>query len=176
MPGSRFLDGDAVALHAVHRDDLPLIADAVNRLDVRRALGTVEPRTLDDQEAWYEDVVQADDQLRLLVVADGDRVGLVSLSHIDPTNGHAHLGYWILADHRRQGYARDAVTTVLDHAFAERRLRTVVAHVYAFDDASIGLLESLGFDRTGRYPDWEYHDGEHHDDLVYALTRDGWAS
>jgi RimJ/RimL family protein N-acetyltransferase len=176
MPGSRFLDGETVALHAVARDDLPWIADAVNRPDVRRPLGDVHARTLDDQEAWYDDVVQADDQLRLLVVADGDRVGLVSLSNVDPTNGHAHLGYWIHADHRRQGYARDAVTAVLGHGFAERRLRTVVAHVYAFNDASVALLESLGFEQTGRYPDWEYHDGEHHDDLVYAITRDAWGS
>lgn len=176
MTGERFLDGEAVTLHPVEEEDLAFVRDALNRPEIRTPLGSVDPRTAADQRARHEEAVRDDDSLRLLVVADGDRVGLVTLSGVDGENGHAHLGYWIHPDHQRQGYARDAVTAVLDHAFGERRLRTVVAHVYAFNEGSVALLEDLGFERTGRYPDWEYHDGAFHDDLVYATTRDRWES
>lgn len=174
MSTDRFLDGETVTLHPVEEDDLPFLRDALNRPEIRVPLGRATPTTLADQRSAWES--GGADRLRLLVVADGDRVGLVTLTGIDGENAHAHLGYWVLPGHRRQGYARDAVGTVLDHAFGERRLHTVVAHVYAFNEASVALLEALGFEETGRYPDWEYHDGAFHDDLVYATTRDRWES
>jgi len=173
MTGERFLDGDSVSLHPVTDDDLPFLRDALNRPEIRIPLGSVDPTTVAEQRDRRE---SDDDSLDLLVVADGDRVGAITLSHVDGENGHAHLGYWVHPDHQRRGYATDAATAVLDHAFAERRLHTVVAHVYAFNEGSVALLEALGFERTGRYPDWEYHDGAFHDDLVYAVTRDGWGS
>jgi len=40
-------------------------------------------------------------------------------------------------------------------------------------NGSVAPLEELGFERTGRYPEWKYHGGGFHDDLVYAITSDG---
>ena len=101
-----------------------------------------------------------------------ERVGTAE-RFIDGENGYAHLGYWIHPDHRRRGYVHDAATAVLDHAFDERYLHPVVAQIYVFDEGSVAPLEELGFERTGRSPEREYHDGEFHDDLVYANTSDG---
>lgn len=98
MTDERFLAGEDVTLHPVEEEDLPFVRDALNRPEIRVPLGSVDPTTVADQR----DSRESDDALRLLVVADGDRVGLVTLSHIDGENGHAHLGYWVHPDHQRR--------------------------------------------------------------------------
>lgn len=65
---------------------------------------------------------------------------------------------------------------MLDYLFDHRRMRSVAAHVFAFNDRSVGLLESVGMRRVGTLPDWVFVDGAHHDMHYYAVTVDEWRS
>lgn len=59
------------------------------------------------------------------------------------------IGYCIHRRLRRQGYASEAVAALVDALHAQCGYRLVLAGAYAFNRASIGLLEKLGFVREG---------------------------
>jgi len=174
MPGATFLEGDAVELCTISEDDLDFLTDAVNDPAVRRPLGAAEPRSRLHHEEWLEERVEGDDAIALLVVADGDPVGVVSTFWVSERNGHAILSAWLAADAHGEGYGADATATFVDYLFDERRLHTVRAEAYETNAASNALLESVGFDHVGTIPEGAFVDGEFVDSNVYAVTADDW--
>jgi len=57
----------------------------------------------------------------------------------------ADLGFAFLPGYRRQGFAREAAQAVLHHGFSTLEQTRIVALVNGANQASIGLLEKLGF-------------------------------
>ena len=62
-----------------------------------------------------------------------------------PVNGMVEVGYGVVADQRRKGYASEAVGGLLRHAFARADVERVIAETYPSLIGSIGVLISCGF-------------------------------
>ncbi len=62
---------------------------------------------------------------------------------------------------------------VIDYVFRSYDTPAVGAEDYDFNDASRGLLESLGFAEAGRRK-YMFIDGEHRDMVQYGLLRREW--
>jgi [ribosomal protein S5]-alanine N-acetyltransferase len=62
-----------------------------------------------------------------------------------PSDGHVEVGYSVLPEFRRRGIATEAVRGWVDLAFADPRVRRVIAHTFPELVASIGVLETVGF-------------------------------
>ena len=69
------------------------------------------------------------------------------------------IGYSILTDHRRRGYASEAVAALLDWARTQG-IHHFVASVAPDNQPSLAILHKLGFVRTGEHIDQE--DGLEH--------------
>lgn len=172
MPGPVFMRGDAVDLHTVEADDLPFLHRLINDPRVWRSLFQATPKRFEDEQAWY-DATQGDDgELHLLICDDGDPVGIVGLSSIDPTWGIAELGFYVDPDAHGQGYATAAVGHLVDYAFEQRRLEKLFANALSSNAASQRVLEKNGFVEEGRFRDHGFVDGERVDVLRYGLLAD----
>lgn len=69
----------------------------------------------------------------------------------DPTA--VEVGVSIHPAHQRRGYAREALGELLTFLARERDVRTVIARTHPLNEASIGLLGSLGFEgHRARHP------------------------
>jgi len=55
------------------------------------------------------------------------------------------IGYSVLPEFRRRGFAREASAALVEHAFASGRVDRVIAETLPELTPSIGVLESLGF-------------------------------
>ena len=66
-----------------------------------------------------------------------------------PDEGFVEIGYEIAASRRRQGLASAAVAAMLAEAFAEPRVKGVLAHTLPERNASNRLLENAGFLHAG---------------------------
>jgi ribosomal-protein-alanine N-acetyltransferase len=62
-----------------------------------------------------------------------------------PVDGTVEVGYGIVADQRRKGYAAEAVRGLLRHAFERPDVRRVIAETYPSLTGSIGVLRTCGF-------------------------------
>jgi RimJ/RimL family protein N-acetyltransferase len=98
--------------------------------------------------------------------------GWVTLKDRRP--GVSEIGYLIGRGLWGQGYGREAVARVLDHAFARTGQRRVYADVDPDNATSIRLLERLGFIREGHLrEEWETHIGVR-DTILYGLLARDW--
>jgi ribosomal-protein-alanine N-acetyltransferase len=66
-----------------------------------------------------------------------------------PEDGLVEIGFSVLPDWRRRGYATEAVRTLLAWAVQQPSVREVVARSDADNIGSAGVLEGAGFSRTG---------------------------
>jgi RimJ/RimL family protein N-acetyltransferase len=66
-----------------------------------------------------------------------------------PEDGIVEIGYSILPDFRRRGYATEAVAALVELAFAHDEVDRVVAETLPDLDASIGVLRTSGFVLVG---------------------------
>ncbi|WP_439026763.1 GNAT family N-acetyltransferase [Haloarchaeobius sp. DT45] len=174
MPGATFLSGDVVDLCNMEEEDIEFVTENVNDPDVRVPLGIGQPRNEKQHEEWFEEEVSSDDDLTLLVVADDEPVGVIRSNWMNERHGHAILSCWLAADAHSQGYGKDATRTLIDYLFEERRMETVRAEAFEFNEPSNALLESIGMRHVGTLPNWAFVGGEHHDSNIYAVTAEQW--
>ncbi len=82
-------------------------------------------------------------------------------------DGAVEVGYGIVRDHQRRGYAAEAVRGLLARAFAQPAVHRVLAETYPELVASVGVLRTCGFRLVG--------DGSEPGVIRFELTRAGYA-
>lgn len=100
----------------------------------------------------------------------GEVVGDLTTHHCDPLAGAFSYGITIPREHRRKGYASEAIALVLRYYFRELRYQKVTVSVYSFNERSARLHEKLGFQLEGRMRRTVFSDGHLCDELIYGLT------
>lgn len=83
-----------------------------------------------------------------------------------PRHGMVEIGYSVLPEHRRRGYAAEAATGLILRAFAEAGVERVIAHTLPHLTPSIGVLEKCGF----RQVEATLTEGA----IRFELTRSAW--
>ena len=66
-----------------------------------------------------------------------------------PADGTVQIGYSVIPSARRQGYASEIVTALLNHAFTVPAVQQVIAHTSDANVASTQVLLRCGFERVG---------------------------
>jgi RimJ/RimL family protein N-acetyltransferase len=138
------------------------------------------PRSAEHFRTWAKEQAarQIDgDCFRLTVEAldTGAAVGSVGPHAADPRAGRFEYGVTMGADHRRKGYAAEAVVMLQRFMFAERRYHTCEARIFAHNEASLSFHRRLGFVEEGRLRDHVFSAGRHHDLVVMGMLADEFA-
>jgi RimJ/RimL family protein N-acetyltransferase len=168
MPGPPFLRGEAVTLNPVDEEDLTFVQRVVNDPEVWQSLGSATPKTMKQEEEWYEEASSDNGDVTLLICVDGDPVGTVGL-HVNETWGTGELGYMVAPEAWGEGYCTDAVRTISRYAFEERRLDKVGARTFATNPGSQRVLEKAGFTREGTQRKEAFVGGERVDLVYFGL-------
>ena len=94
----------------------------------------------DEQAGWwmYFVVLRGDAASRTLI-------GTAGYKGPSADDGTVEVGYGIVSDHRRRGYAVEATRALLTRAFAESAVRRAIAETLPELTPSIGVLEKCGF-------------------------------
>lgn len=182
MPGARVATGERVTLRTVETADVPFLQRAYANPELRYPLGW-DIKTKAGLEAAFEDDGTHDEQF--LVCLDGDDAGPGDPSEDDTQpigcvvagtaeRARSGIGFWLVPEHHGEGYAKEAVSLVLDYLFRVYPHPAVYAKALPHNDASRGLLESLGFKEEGVARKEAFWDGEYQDSIQYSLLRAEW--
>jgi len=180
MTPPAFLEGERVTLRPVTEDDVAFVARAMNDPAVWRGALGANPVSDRTAREFYENTLAAEEGVHCLAWDGDTRLGIASLtrSQYGPTESYRarseELAYWFASEHHGQGYGGDAARTLVEYAFEDRNVRRLVAHAGDFNDASMGLLESLGFEHEGRMREAAWYRGDYYDMHVYGLLREDW--
>ncbi|MFX1355251.1 MAG: GNAT family N-acetyltransferase, partial [Promethearchaeota archaeon] len=110
------------------------------------------------------------DGLILFVIENlnGESIGGLSFHSRDRRNGTFSFGIIINRDHRRKGYAEDAVRILLRYGFWERRYQKCNSACVHTNEASIWLHRKLGFVEEGRRRRQVFFNGQYYDDVLFG--------
>ncbi len=135
---------------------------------------TYPPERADQFEEMYART-RRDDFVCLLacVPGAGEIAGVFTLSQI--VRGafqSAYLGYYANQRHSGNGYMREGMELVLDHAFGPLALHRVEVNIQPGNHRSIALARGAGFRLEGFSPRYLLIGGQWRDHERYALTAD----
>ena len=139
---------DRLCLRYHHMGDLDQLVTLIGAYDVARWLARVpHPYGPGDGEDFITATGQGLNDSGELVYAIADPADDTLLGGVGLIFGvdGAELGYWLGLPFHGRGYAREAVTAVLDLAFGKLDLAHVHADVRTENTPSRRLLEGLGF-------------------------------
>ena len=201
MPGAVVSEGERVTLRTVEEEDRAFCQRASANPEIRVGIGNpVRSR------AELGDVAEKEDGDQFLVCLDDEAAGLGSPDEEQTTrigwvgvdesrrlssanqnsesSGNVDdvsyrrpdLAYWLATEFHGEGYGTEAVALLVDYTFATYDHPAVGAIAYDFNDASRGLLESLGFEEEGRIRRDRFIDGAYVDTVHYGLLREEWTS
>jgi RimJ/RimL family protein N-acetyltransferase len=139
-------------------------------------LGVELPTSLEAQRAALEKYIDCKDADGIILFAienhAGEHVGGISFHSRNRKNGTFGFGISVQREHRRKGYAEDAVKILLRYAFQQQRFQKCNSACVDKNEASIQLHKKLGFKEEGRRRRNFFFNGEFHDDVLFGLTRE----
>ncbi|MFF5861046.1 GNAT family N-acetyltransferase [Streptomyces sp. NPDC012751] len=171
--------GERVRLRAVEPDDWTAFARFAD--DDGRRVGRLDPpRSAESHRAWAREQAVAardGDRFRLAVetTTRAELVGTVGSHRTGTRSGWFEFDVMIGADHRRKGYATEAMVLLLRFMFAERRYHKCLAAVLAPNEASLALMRRFGFSEEGCLREHVYFGGRHHDLVLMGMLADEFA-
>ena len=167
-------ESERLAMRAPDHADAPALHEAYSDPRVMRFWSSAPHASLDETVAYV--TPHANDQWRQWAIvekASGQAIGTLAAG--ERRAGVIEVGYLLSAAASGQGYAREAVSTLIDLLFAEGA-RRVFADTDPENMRSIALLEDLGFKREGLLrAEWETHIGVR-DSVIWGWLRDEWGS
>jgi len=86
-------------------------------------------------------------------------------------NGKAALAYIIFPKYWRQGYAKEACGSIIEHIFGTYSIESIFVEIDTKNEASIKLVKSLGFILVGEKKDADYFNGAKSDEYTFELKK-----
>lgn len=105
---------------------------------------------------------------------DSELIGTCCFDTFHPTYQSLNLGYNVRSDYWGQGYATEAVKTILEYAFANGiagPVNRIQAITIPANLSSERVLEKLGFEKEGLMRKYGFWKGEFHDMNLFSLLR-----
>jgi RimJ/RimL family protein N-acetyltransferase len=167
--------GELVRLRAVEPDDWVIFHDWDNDLEFSRYTDEVLfPTSREWVRKWVADMAVAapkDDEFRWMIeTLDGEVVGTINSYTCKRRMGTFRYGISIVREHRRKGYATEAIGLVLAYFFRELRYQKVNVEIYDFNEPSLLLHRHLGFREEGRLRRMIRTAGTYHDEIILGMT------
>lgn len=163
-----------VRLRPWRREDKAALLRHADNRKVWRNLADAfpHPYTADDAERWFALAAAPGPSVRLAIERRGEAVGGIGVEAREGEHRHTgHIGYWVGEAHWGGGVATAAVRALAGALFEAGRFERLETAVYAWNPASMRVLEKSGFAREGLLRRSVFKDGEFVDSVLYAALR-----
>lgn len=158
----------------------PFAEDAQNYTAIHNSefvlrFNAMAPTTAERMAAKFADEEYQANTVFLEEKASGKLIGAIFLEDDDLRYGveSRGLSYFISEEYCRQGFMKEALSTVIAHLFETEHLECICARAFAPNAASRALLRSLGFQENGIIPRCVKGYGDViFDDVIHTLFRE----
>ncbi len=169
------LQGQSVRLREFTTDDLDAVAAIVGDDRVSTFM-SFDSRTREQAATMLDGILErakaeprTEFYLAIEPAAGGPAVGTIRLAFSGVRA--SKLGYMIDADHWGNGYATDAVRTMIKFAWEVLDLHRITAAVGPQNAASLAVVKRVGMAYEGRLRDHVFTNGDWRDSLLYSVLR-----
>ncbi len=155
-------------------DDQDALVRFANNAAIARNMthAFVYPYAEADANAWFALLAARDEPTHWAIEVDGQAAGGIGIAIGEGVfSRSADLGYWLAEPYWGHGITTEAARAVVPFAMRHFGLCRLEAAVFAWNPASMRVLEHCGFVREGISRASVFKDGELIDRVVYALVR-----
>jgi RimJ/RimL family protein N-acetyltransferase len=140
------------------------------RNDLRDVFRQFETLNMVNQVDWFERVSR-DNQNYMYEIKDDDvTIGVCGLTHTNWKDRHSEVSIYIgRPEYRGLGLGKTVLQLLIQEAFEAFGLHRLYAEIYSFNERSVHLFESCGFELEGRMREAVWSGGQWRDALIYGL-------
>lgn len=172
--------GNRIRLRKVEKNDLPRFVAWLNDPEVREGLGVYLPLSQEEEDRWYEKMLDRPPEEHVLVVevraGDGwQMIGSTRLFNFDWRIRKAEFGiligdknYW------NRGYGTEITRLMLQHGFETLNLNRIYLKVFSSNPRARRAYEKAGYILEGTLRQANFRDGKYVDDLIMSVLREEW--
>ncbi|HPF52402.1 MAG TPA: GNAT family N-acetyltransferase [Draconibacterium sp.] len=91
-------------------------------------------------------------------------------------NRQVEIGYTLDKNFRGKGYAREALTKIIDYLITHLNKHRIIASIDPENTDSIKLIERIGFRKEAHFVESLFLQGKWVDDVIYAMLAREWGS
>jgi [ribosomal protein S5]-alanine N-acetyltransferase len=126
------------------------------------------------QMEWYRKLVQEGSGLSWIILhkETGERMGDISVYAYKPKHNKAEVGFWLLPQYWKKGFALEALQAAAAYWQKEKGLHRLEAFVEEGNSASAQLLQKGGFQYEGTMRDCEIKNGTYISLQIFARLLD----
>lgn len=171
---SMYLELKQAIIREFRPDDVRSIAHNANNREIwmNQRDSFPHPYSETDAQEWLDLVTSINPCTHFALEVDGLAVGGIGLKLQDDIHRRsAELGYWLGKDYWGRGIATEAVKSLTEYSFSHFDLCRIYALIFAWNPASVKVVEKAGFTLEGRLRKAVQKDGKMTDSLLYAIVR-----
>ena len=124
-------------------------------------------RQINQFGTWFQFVIIRKDS--------GILIGDIGIHFLAEQPFLAEIGITLDREQQRKGFAREALTEVINYLFLKLDKQKLIASIDPRNESSVKLFERLGFKKEAFYEKSLFLNGEWVDDLVYGLQQQDWS-
>lgn len=153
------IKGNNILLRALEPADLPNLVEWENNPENWKVSERLHPYNLADLKSYLEnaqqDILQSG-QFRWGIedLSSGSLIGAIDLYDFNALHQRVGVGIIVDKEFRKKGYAKEALTLLVNYAFNHLMVHQVYALITADNQRSIDLFQKNGFVQTGTLKDW----------------------
>jgi diamine N-acetyltransferase len=171
------IKGKHIVLRALEPEDVNLLFQWENDASLWHLSNTTSPFSrfvLEQYVLSSQQDIYTNKQLRLMIDLElPDKtyqpVGTIDLYDFDPHNLRAGVGILISRDKQQNGYAADALDTVIKYAKEVLHLHQLYCGICINNNASLKLFRKFNFELTGIKKDWIFLENSFIDEYILQL-------
>lgn len=166
--GRTVLKTARLTLRAARPDDLSDLFEVFGDPVAMRYWSSAADKTEDQLLPRLNRMINSDDTqptTYFVIERDGRAIGTAGGASSSEIGFILHRAYW------RQGIVSEALSVIIPHLWQVLDVPELTADVDPRNDASVGLLKSLGFKVTGTEKNTYFINGEWSDSVYFALAR-----
>jgi len=171
------LKGINIFLRALEPEDLDFISEIENDETLWEVSNTQTPYSRFVLKQYLEqshlDIYQIK-QLRLVIVnkSTNKTVGLIDLFDFSPQHKRAGIGIVISKNNQRQGFAKEALSLLINYSFKSLQLHQLYANILEGNEKSISLFTKLEFKKIGIKKDWISFQNKFKNEILFQLINE----
>lgn len=175
------IETETVIMRHFEPADLDQLKAYIGQMDVQRYMTGVMRDRKDPSDALqalcdHVTLRRPGDVFSLAIVSKkhGKIIGHVSLTWQDATAGQGEITFLLHPHFAGQGFAKEAISNVLDVAFGHFRIHRVFARCEGRNHHSAKLFEQLGMRLEAHYREHALFQGEWDEELHFAILDREW--
>lgn len=172
------LKGNKVLLRAMELEDMDFLRNMINDEKMEHnVIGWSFPISKYEQERWFESQIQNKNNVRFIIEAEGQAIGLATLTNIDWKNRKACHGIKLFSDDiKGKGYGTDTVIAIMKYAFEELQLNKIYSTILEENEISRKLYRKCGWTEEGCLRKSIFKNNKYNNEIFVGILREEYES